>query len=239
MEAVGQLTAGIAHNFNNMLQGISGNLQLAILDAEGEMGKMLADADRVTHRAADMIRQLMVFTRQGMQPVTGSVKLKPIMRNTIDICRRTFDRKIVIDADLSEDAHVDGDPGLLQQVFLNMLINARDAVLDGSTDSPLIRLRAAIVHVSREEASDHIDATEGPCVEITIHDNGIGMDAETQRRIFEPFFTTKPVGVGTGLGLSISHSILERHDGRLSVDSELGAGTRFTIELPIDLAPES
>jgi PAS domain S-box-containing protein len=202
MEAVGQLTAGIAHNFNNMLQGISGNLQLAILDAEGEMGHRLADADRVTHRAADMIRQLMVFARQGIKPAIRSVQLRPIVQNTIEICRRTFDRKIAIETDLEEEIHVVGDPGLLQQVLLNILINSRDAVYDGGTESPLIRLRAEIVHVSGEEASDHLDATEGPHVEVQIRDNGIGMDSETQRHIFEPFFTTKPVDRGTGLGLA-------------------------------------
>lgn len=233
MEAVGQLTAGIAHNFNNMLQGISGNLQLAILDAEGEMRQMLLDADRVTHRAADMIQQLMVFTRQGMKPVIGSVSLEPIIRNTIDICRRTFDRKIVIEADLAEDARVVGDPGLLQQVFLNMLINARDAVLDGGSESPWIRLNMATVLVSSEEASAYIDATEGPCLEITIRDNGIGMDAETQRRIFEPFFTTKPVDRGTGLGLATVYGIIKQHQGWVTCESQPGAGTTFCIYLPL------
>ncbi|MDA0337472.1 MAG: PAS domain S-box protein [bacterium] len=202
MEAVGQLTAGIAHNFNNMLQGISGNLQLAILDAEGDMRTMLGDADRVTHRAAEMIRQLMVFARQGLQPVVGSVRLAPIIENTIEICRRTFDRKILLQVDVSEEIHVIGDPGLLQQVLLNMLINARDAVLDGKTDAPSIWIGATHKHLTDEEAASNIDARAGACVEIAIRDNGHGMDAETQRRIFDPFFTTKPVDRGTGLGLA-------------------------------------
>jgi C4-dicarboxylate-specific signal transduction histidine kinase len=88
MEAVGQLTAGVAHNFSNVLQGIFGNLQLAIMDAEGEMRSMLTDADRITHRAAKMIRQLMMFARQGAQPVVGRVLLGPVIENTISICRR-------------------------------------------------------------------------------------------------------------------------------------------------------
>jgi PAS domain S-box-containing protein len=119
MEAVGQLTAGIAHNFNNMLQGISGNLQLAILDAEGEMQTMLGDADRVTHRAAGMVRQLMMFSRQGIQPVLRAVQLEAVVQNTVDICVRTFERKISIEVEVDAQIHVVADPGLLQQVFLN------------------------------------------------------------------------------------------------------------------------
>jgi PAS domain S-box-containing protein len=233
MEAVGQLTAGIAHNFNNMLQGISGNLQLAILDAEGEMRTMLGDADRVTHRAAEMIRQLMVFARQGLRPVVGSVLLAPVIENTIEICRRSFDRKILIESELAEDIHVDGDPGLLQQVFLNVLINARDAVLDGGTDIPRITIAVSIKQVSSQDAARSIDSVEGPCVEIAVSDNGIGMDAETQRRIFDPFFTTKPVDRGTGLGLATVYGIITQYHGWIACESEPGSGSTFRMHLPL------
>ena len=232
MEAVGELTAGIAHNFNNMLQGISGNLQLAIMDAEGKMLTMLSDADRVTHRAAEMIRQLMVFARQGMQPVLGRVLLGPVIDNTIAICRRTFDRKILIEAEVAEGLHVNGDPGLLQQVFLNMLINARDAVLDGGADAPKISIDARTVRLSGQQAVGNLATIEGACVEIAITDNGMGMNPETQRRMFEPFYTTKPVDRGTGLGLSTVYGIVIQLQGQVTCESEPGRGTTFRVYLP-------
>ena len=231
MEAVGQLTAGIAHNFNNMLQGISGNLQLAMLDAEGINLKMLTDADRVTHRAADMIRQLMVFARQGLQPVERSVPLGAVIENTIEICRRTFDRRITLQVEVDAAAHVIGDPGLLQQVMLNLLINARDAVLDGA-ESPEISICTEIIQLSAHEAAAHIEASEGPFVRVSVRDNGVGMDADTQQHMFEPFFTTKPVDQGTGLGLATVYGIVTQYGGWLACDSQPGDGTTFHIYLP-------
>lgn len=221
MEAVGQLTAGIAHNFNNMLQGISGNLQLALLDAEGDLKGMLQDADRVTHRAADMIRQMMVFTRQGLQTVTRHVRLGPVVLNTVDICRRTFDRRIDIEVDLAAaEAAVSGDPGLLQQVLLNLLLNARDAVAE--VDHPSIRLV-----VDRDG--------EGVC--ITVADNGSGMDEATRHRIFEPFFTTKPVDRGTGLGLATVYGIVTQYGGDVTCESSPGQGATFRVLLPVAEGP--
>jgi PAS domain S-box-containing protein len=232
MEAVGQLTAGIAHNFNNMLQGISGNLQLAILDAEGEMQTMLGDADRVTHRAAGMVRQLMMFSRQGIQPVLRAVQLEAVVQNTVDICVRTFERKISIEVEVDAQIHVVADPGLLQQVFLNMLINARDAVLEQGVESPWIRIHAVVAQEADPEVSGHLP--KGcPIVQITIDDNGIGMDPETQQRIFEPFFTTKPVDCGTGLGLATVSGIITQHEGWVRCDSRLHKGTSFHVYLPL------
>ena len=232
MAAVGQLTAGIAHNFNNMLQGISGNLQLVILDAEGEMQTILGDADRVTHRAADMIRQLMMFARQGIQSVLRDVQLEAVVQNTVDICVRTFDRKISIDVDVDAQIHVVADPGLLRQVFLNKLINARDAVLEQGVESPWVRIHAVVAEEADPEVSGHLP--KGcPIVQIMIADNGIGMDPETQRRIFEAFFTTKPVDRGTGLGLATVYGIITQYEGWVRCDSRLRKGTSFHIYLPV------
>lgn len=237
MEAVGQLTAGIAHNFNNMLQGISGNLQLAILDAEGEMQQMLSEADRVTHRAADMIRQMMVFARQGLHPAVRQIAVGPIVDNTVEICRRTFDRKIALEVSVAEDLQLYCDPGLLQQVILNMLINARDALLDGDMGEPRIDLTAAVVNVSAADVPQHAEATPGPYLCLSVRDNGIGMNQETQQRIFEPFFTTKPVDRGTGLGLSTVYGIVTQFSGWVRCDSEPGVGTAFEVFLPIGSEP--
>ena len=127
---------------------------------------------------------------------------------------------------------MNGDHGLLQQVFLNMLINARDAVLDGGTEAPDIHIDARTVQPSELPEAGDVAANEEACVEIAITDNGMGMDHETQRRMFEPFYTTKPVDRGTGLGLSTVYGIVTLFQGRVTCDSKPGSGTTFRVYLP-------
>lgn len=237
MEAVGQLTAGISHNFNNMLQGISGNLQLALLDAPEELQTMLRDADRVTHRAAEMVQQLIVFSRQGSRGDIHRQRLQPILVSALEICRRTFDRRISLTDDLEPDLDVLGDMALLQQAIVNLLINARDAVDDLADPgrSPTIHLQARAHRVTSDSAEPPGSPGVYACIEIT--DNGIGMDANTQRRIYEPFFSTKPVDRGTGLGLATVYGIVSQHAGWLECDSQPGQGTTFRLFLPSQEAP--
>jgi len=191
MEAVGQITAGIAHNFNNLFQGITGNLQLALLDAPEELRPLLEDADSVTERAAEMVRQLMMFSRQGIHPTNKTLQIWPVISSTLDMCRRTFDKRIdLVGYEPKFDARVSGDEGLLQQVFLNLCINARDAL--GSPDtapdghSPRIQITVEIAQVAPEQAAVHSGARSGAHVRIGVADNGVGIDEMTQRRIFDP-----------------------------------------------------
>jgi len=234
MEAVGQLTAGIAHNFNNMLQAITGNLELALLDAPEDMADLLTDADGAARRAGEMIRQLMIFARQGIHPCVKSLDLWHVIGNTAEICRGTFDQKIRLDP---VPPHVKmpvvGDEGMLHQAFLNLCLNARDALEEGAPATPEIGLVAEIVEVDAEQATANREISPGPHVRVEVSDNGPGMDEGTRRRVFDPFFTTKPVDRGTGLGLAMVYGIITQHHGWVECRSEVGVGTTFSVYLPL------
>ena len=237
MEAVGELTAGIAHNFNNMLQAIRGNLDLVIKYRGDDAAELLSDASYAAGRAAEMVQQLMVFSRQGLQPEHGPVKLQQIAQETVEICRKAFDRKINISIDtIGDPGPILGDSGQLSQILMNLCINARDA-LDGVLDRP------HQIRIEVEEPSHHVrpplnnPATLGRFVRLRIIDNGIGMDEETQKRVFDPFFTTKEVDEGTGLGLSTVYGITQQHGGWVTCDTKLGEGTTFSVYLPATTQP--
>jgi len=198
MEAVGQLTAGIAHNFNNMLQSILLNLELAAARAPVKLQASLNEAIEEGLRAAEMIRQLMIFGRRPPAGPYGCFDLGAVVENTAEICRKTFDRRISLRTQVEEDLPPAlGDPTQIQQVLLNLCLNARDA-LEAAGDDPLIEVRAGLG-----------PAENGLWVEV--EDNGCGMDEETRERVFEPFFTTKEVGKGTGLGLATVYAIVRDH----------------------------
>jgi two-component system cell cycle sensor histidine kinase/response regulator CckA len=230
MEAVGQLTAGIAHNFNNMLQGIMSNIRLALMDAPEDLHQPLDDAETTAQRAADIVRQLMVFTHKTkgeFQPVD----LQQIVGAAADICRKTFDRKIAVDFDLLPRTPVIlGDAAQFEQVLLNILLNARDAL--GQTAEPRIDIGITTCNFTVDELQSQSHATPGNYIRVRITDNGCGMDEQTRGRIFEPFFSTKEVGQGTGLGLATSYIIVESHRGWIDCSSEAGVGTQFSIYLP-------
>jgi len=236
MEAVGQLTAGIAHNFNNLLQGIIGNVGLCLEEASQALQPLLEDVEKAGFRAAEMVQQLMVFSRQGVQPLYAPVDTKPLMQEAVGICHKTFDRRIRIDLEETGlDARVMGNRGQLEQVFLNLLINARDALLSHESRPPIIRVRSDVIAVEGSESEAEVETVHrsGSYVRLRVEDNGEGMDAETRARIFEPFFTTKEVDVGTGLGLSTAYGIVRQHGGWIECDSEPSAGSVFSIFLPL------
>jgi two-component system, cell cycle sensor histidine kinase and response regulator CckA len=231
MEAVGQLTAGVAHNFNNMLQGIVGNLYLAALDAPEAIKSLLGAAQSAADRAAEMVKQLMVFARQQGRQLPQSVDLIAVVRYVTAICRKTFDRKIQIVEQLPEEkVVVQGDAGQLQQVFMNLLLNARDALEEIASRAPTVSVQAETVEMGRYDTQA---LPAGIYVRVQIKDNGSGMNEKTRDRIFEPFFTTKPVDKGTGLGLSIVYAILQQHGGHIECRSEVDKGTCVAVYLPI------
>jgi PAS domain S-box-containing protein len=224
MEAIGQLTAGIAHNFNNLLSVILPNVSLARSSTGVEREECLADIDHAARRAADMIRQLMLFARRGTGVRQESLDLAAIVARTVQICRTTFDRGIsieLIEADKLPIVAADG--GQLEQVLLNVFINARDAVEEAHPQSPRIQVRT--------------ECTAEGWARICVEDNGVGMGEATRSRVFEPFFTTKEVGRGTGLGLASAYAIITEHEGRISCESQIGVGSTFAIELPAAQQP--
>jgi signal transduction histidine kinase len=233
MKSLGQLVAGVAHELNNPIGFVHANLQLI-----DEYVKKLVEGPRdasEADRLVESIAKLLVRSREGTERVKKIVQdlrtfsrmdhadlqdvdLHEEIERTLTLMEPRLKNRIAVERDYGDLPRVRCYAGQLNQVFLNLLVNACDAIDDRGT----IRI------VTRPIA-------EG--VRLEFHDDGPGISEDVQSRIFDPFFTTKPVGVGTGLGLSLSHGIIERHDGRLSVVSELGKGTTFVIELPLDAPP--
>ncbi len=232
LEAVGQLSAGVAHNFNNMLAVVVPVLELAKQGASGETVVALEDALGSALRAAQLVKQLMVFSRT--RPVDDSRRepLSECVKRAVELCRRTFDRRITLEVGgLEAAAEVGVDGGAVEQAVLNLLLNARDA-LEG-LDGERARIEVTVRRLSAAELRRRLPEAHGEHVEVRVRDTGAGMDEATQRRVFDPFFTTKPVGQGTGLGLPTAWATAQAHGGALECESALGAGTTFALVLPV------
>ncbi|MBT6146595.1 MAG: response regulator [Gemmatimonadetes bacterium] len=231
MEAVGQLTAGVAHNFNNLLQVILGNLELCQTRPDpGELEELLDQAVDAGDRAAEIIRHLLVFSRQSPSQATAAIDVRRHVEATVEICGRIFDRRIDITCHLpTTAARVMGNAADVEQILLNLLLNARDALQD--TQHPRI-----VVDVRRERLETdrlaHPEADAGDYICLSVTDNGPGISAEDQARLFEPFFTTKDVGQGTGLGLFTAYGIARQHGGWLESSMGSGQQTAFRLLLP-------
>jgi len=232
MEAVGVLVGGIAHDFNNLLAGIVGSLELAKVDID-EPEKALAwldDIESISHRAAETIAKLLAFARKDQ------VNMKTLSLNDfMSDMERMAKVAIREDVDLSfhaseENVWIHADANQLQQVLLNLLNNAVDAMDEARQAKITVTL--ACVDGSEVFYGKHPQVKKGRFVCIAVRDNGCGFDTSIKEKIFEPFFTTKQVGKGTGLGLSMAYGIIERHGGALEVSSTLGVGTEFSIYLP-------
>ncbi len=233
MEAVGRLAGGVAHDFNNLLTIIGGQCErLLAMAGDEERRERVGEIAAHAERAAALVRQLLAFSRQQvLQPKV--VDLNQITRGVERMLRRLIGEHITVITDLAPDlGRVKADPGQIEQVLLNLAVNARDAMPGGGT----LRLSTANRDLPRVEERGRC---VGPCVELTVSDTGTGIDAATLPSIFEPFFTTKEVGQGTGLGLSTVHGIVEQSGGHVTVESKLGAGTCFSIYLPRTLERSS
>ncbi len=230
MEAIGTLAGGIAHDFNNILGGILGGLSLLDLQwrESGQPNTEVPEMMALVKRGVDLTRQLLGFARRGKYDVRP-LDLPRVVEKTTSMFGRTR-RDIAI--------RVDSLPGLwpvlmdhsqLEQVLLNLLINAGQAMPEGGT----ICLKAENREIADDEAEMELrGAAPGRFVKLVIADSGLGMDAVTKVRVFEPFFTTKGIGQGTGLGLASVYGIIKGHGGVIQVDSEPGKGTVFTLLLP-------
>jgi nitrogen-specific signal transduction histidine kinase len=237
MEAVGRLAGGVAHDFNNLLTVIGGRAVMALDRVRGDpvLQPALEIIARTADRAAALTSQLLAFSRrQILQPrvleINAVVKgIEPILRRVIG-----EDVDLVLEVDPAAGT-VRADPGQLEQVILNLAVNARDAMPQGGR----LVLETANVELDETYARQHADARPGAHVLLAVSDTGTGMDAATQARLFEPFFTTKPLGKGTGLGLSTVYGIVRQSEGHVAVYSELGHGTSFKVYLPrVDAAPD-
>jgi two-component system cell cycle sensor histidine kinase/response regulator CckA len=230
MEAIGRLAGGIAHDFNNLLTGILGNLTMAEMELKpsGEAGNFIVLARQAAKRAAELVQQLLGFSRRSRLNLTRC-DLNGIAREVQGLLKHTVDPRVEIGTTLQEDLwSVSADPTQLQQVLMNLCVNAVDSMPNGGQ----LMLRTQNVHVEKEEAQKSADARPGDYVLLSVKDQGHGMSQEVQNHMFEPFFTTKGPGKGTGLGLAMVYGIVKQHNGWIACQSELNRGTTFFIYLP-------
>jgi signal transduction histidine kinase len=237
MEAIGRLAGGIAHDFNNLLTVIAG--QTYMLRNQAAAGPVREGVERIeatAERAAELIRQLLAFSRkQVLQP--GVLRLNAIVESMAPMLTRLIGEDIELSTRLEPQLlHVKADPTQVEQVIMNLVVNARDAMPRGGQ----LTVATGNVAVDVTSPPPHPDVTPGTYVMLAVTDTGTGMDAETRRRLFEPFYTTKEPGKGTGLGLSTVYGIVKQSGGHIWVCSEPGRGATFTICLPaVCEAPEA
>jgi len=239
MEAVGTLVGGIAHNFNNMLAGITGHLYLLRSKMQGmpELVSRVKRVENLTHDAADMISELLIFARKGIVEKKG-LDLTGFLKAAYKLAAVALPENIKATQEFtSESLPIHGDANQIQQVLLNLLNNARDAVADVKTpgiETRLERFEADFNFVKRHQVIDGDAFRKGQSfARLSISDNGCGIPEDRLSDIFEPFFTTKEVGMGTGLGLAMSYGTIRNHGGALEVESEVGKGTTFSVYLPL------
>ncbi len=237
MEAVGSLTAGIAHNFNNMLAAILPTLELAVDWLPHTRAELVRQALHAAMRASELVRQLMTYAGQSRSLCQKVCNVATIVEAAVGIGGRALEPHIRISLEVDADArelHVEGSAMQLEQVVVNLVLNARDAIVEAGRKEGLIAIRV------RRAAPVH--ATQGSIAEavcIDVRDNGMGVPEAVRSRIFEPFFTTKPAGKGTGLGLATSFGTVRAHGGLLALSPLDGPGAQFTVTLPLSSAASS
>lgn len=230
LEAIGQLAGGIAHDFNNILTAILGygNLLQMKVDYANPLRDKIDQIVSSAEKAANLTQSLLAYSRkQILNP--RSVKINGVIRKIEKILSRLIGEGIELKIILTDkDPTIVADSGQLEQVLINLVTNARDAMPRGGN----LTIETGLVDIDEKYAGIHSNIMAGSHVVISVADTGIGMDAMTQRKIFNPFFTTKEVGKGTGLGLAMSYGILRQHHGFIDVYSEPGKGTTFRLYVP-------
>jgi hypothetical protein len=242
LEAVGRLAGGIAHDFNNLLTVVLGNLELIRTGAAtgDDADELLAATERAARQAADLTKQMLGFARR--QPLrTATVDLNALVRESLGLLRRTIDARITVHFTPAPDLRpVAVDPVQVQQVLMNLCLNARDAMPEGGT----LTLETANVDTVPPGSEGSISDGSGlkgslrEYVRLSVSDTGIGMSEAVRAKIFDPFFTTKGVGQGTGLGLAVVYGVAQAHGGWVDVTSAPSAGSRFDVYLPRGITSE-
>ncbi len=237
MEAVGQLAGGVAHDFNNLLQVISGYSQMALDDLPDDhpAHRLVREIGRAGDRAATLVGQLLTFSRQqSYEP--DDLDLNGVIEDLLNLTGRTIGAHIAIDwSPAAESVTVHADRAQVEQMLMNLWINARDAMPRGGT----LRIRVGQVQVGEEQSARPGWGPPGRYVRIDVSDSGEGMDTATLERIWDPFFTTKAPGKGTGLGLATVYGVVRQHEGMVDVASRQDAGTTFRVYLPAVDRPAS
>jgi signal transduction histidine kinase len=232
MEAIGRLAGGVAHDFNNLLSVIAGYNDMALAEptTPGKVREYSREVQGATQRAITLVNQLLAFgRRQLIQP--RIIDLNAVVRRMERLLGRVIGEDIDLSTDLAPGLFpVKADPAQIDQVIMNLVVNARDAMPKGGR----VTIATTNVVADQEYCRTHAGISPGPYTALSITDSGHGMNEETRRHIFEPFFTTKEVGKGSGLGLSIVYGILRQNGGDIWVESVEGKGTTFTICLPVE-----
>ncbi|ABW69066.1 hybrid sensor histidine kinase/response regulator [Desulfosudis oleivorans] len=235
MESIGRLASGIAHDFNNLLTTIIGNADFALMDLkpEDDLHDVVREIKDAADRAANLTRQLLAFSRrQSCHPEELSLNTK--LQDTEKMIRRLIGENIELELALASDAaRVEMDPGQLDQVIMNLVVNARDAMPDGGK----LTIQTARVDLSGDDPVSPVELIPGAYVLLSMTDTGMGIPREVQDQVFEPFFTTKEKGKGTGLGLSTVYGIIKQNNGNTLIYSEPGKGTTVKIFLPVHERP--
>ena len=231
MEAIGTLAGGIAHDFNNILSAIMGYTELSMLEIPDQSSTMdkLNEILNATHRAKDMVRHILAFSRKDKQERT-QIQVSPIVKEVSRMLRSALPSTIEIrqHIDIAEGI-VEADATQIHQVLMNLSTNAAHAMRE---KGGILDISVTDVDVNMAEEARHADLKQGPHVRLTVRDTGEGITKEVMERIFEPYFTTKEKGVGTGLGLAVTHGIVKSHGGAITLESKPGKGSTFNVYIP-------
>ncbi len=234
MESIGKLAGGVAHDFNNLLSSIIGYGELALMKTPDdylvkEYIELILEAGE---KAAALTRQLLAFSRKQVLEMKV-VSINTVIENMLNMLGRIIGEDIALELNVKTPGkRILGDSGQLEQVLMNLVINARDAMPDGGR----LTIETTDAEVDEKSAKDHEGVKDGHYVVLTVSDTGVGISKKVQKRIFEPFFTTKGLGKGTGLGLSTVYGIVKQHGGQIFVYSKPNKGTTFKIYLPVTTA---
>lgn len=235
MEAVGRLAGGVAHDFNNILTAILGYSSMLLQEKklDGDTAEQLKEIAKAADRASHLTRQLLTFSRkQAMQP--KALNLNAVLRGISPMLRRLINESIMLEiAESAELPPVFADEAMMEQVILNLAVNARDAMPKGGR----ISVATSAVELTEAQASHNPEARAGSFVCLAVHDTGCGMSPSVQAQIFEPFFTTKQPGEGTGLGLATVYGVVKQHNGWVEVHSEPSKGALFKVFIPVHTGP--
>ena len=230
MEAIGTMAGGIAHDFNNILSSIIGYTELAFdeTEKESELEQYLQEVYTAAIRATDLIKQILAFARQTQEELKP-IKVRAIVKEVIKLLRSSIPANIEIRKNIQSDSYVFGDSISLHQLIMNLGANASHAMDEGG----ILEISAIDVTIDNPADVDAADLIPGDYIKLSVSDTGAGIDPQIIEVIFEPYFTTKKVGEGTGMGLAVVYGIVKKLNGKITVTSELGAGTVFTVYFPI------
>jgi len=229
MEAIGRLAASVAHDFNNIITAVLGHSELLLkkLSAGDPLRQNVEPIEKCGHMAAALTKQLLAFSRKG-KGESRILKLNDVVINIETMLRRLIAKEIEFCMEIDPSAgHIQADPSQIEQIIMNLVVNARDAMPAGGK----LTIKTANIFLSEQEKKT-LSTSEKSYVLLTIMDTGTGMSEEVKARLFEPFFTTKPPGKGTGLGLATCFGIVKENNGHIEVHSQTGKGTTFKIYFP-------